>query len=219
MLRLDKLPYAGIYKALSAPNQTVAAGGVDFLLVIDFCKLRRCMMRKEWGNRTRGVALLLGVLAIALVIVIPAVAAAKGPVKKATGAVSISLESFHMSFSAHEGSSTRPAKGSAYTRGGETGREGTYTVRYVLVSGNEAWFAAICDYDSANGANEGMWLFIRVYDGGTPGVNGDYIGWDWRCRYDEECARSRVVSMDITRPPKRFWPVIEGNLVVHTHPE
>ena len=94
----------------------------------------------------------------------------------------------------------------------EVGRTLSYNVKYVIVENDKAWFGAYCIYDSAGGAKEGDWLFVKVYDGGTPGWNGDKIGWDWNS-IDEHHLLRRIKGQS---DPNNWWDVIDGNLVVHT---
>jgi hypothetical protein len=56
-------------------------------------------------------------------------------------------------------------------------------VKYVMIDGNTAWFAAECVYDSypegALGSAVGAWVYVKVVDNGEPGVGSDYIGRSW----------------------------------------
>ena len=88
-----------------------------------------------------------------------------------------------------------------------------YDVKYVEVDGDTAWFAAKCTYDSRGGLYEGRWLFVKVLDVGSPGSNGDRIGWDWNSGTNETAVAQRVTDK---ANPTNWWLVIDGNLVVHS---
>ncbi len=136
--------------------------------------------------------------------------AKKGPGEKANGGVSVSESGLHISFNAHESRKGSPAKGQAGVESVETNRRIHVKVKYVVIEGDNAWFAGRCTSDS-EGTAEGAWLFVKAIDNGTPGRKGDRIGWDWSSA-DENDARRRVETLDA---PDHMWDVIGGNLVVH----
>ena len=163
-------------------------------------------------------------LAVVLVLTLgTGLALAEGPAEKATGTVGLGVPiaggvpgvGWYADFNAHEEMDGRPDKGSMRIWNDEIGRELYYDVKHVLVDGDEAWFAALCTGDSLE-TLEGMWLFVKVYDGATPGSKGDEIGWDWIGRgiIAEEIAMDLVSGMET---PGHWWNVIDGNLVVHTY--
>ena len=86
-------------------------------------------------------------------------------------------------------------------------------VKYVKVSGNTGWVAAIVTYDSEPGGVSGHWFFAKFLDGGTPGRKGDVRYSDWNCETDEAAARDRVNGEDTG---EFMWTAIEGNLAVHS---
>lgn len=154
-------------------------------------------------------------LAAALVVTLGSgVAVAGGPAEKATGTVGIPVNGWYAHFCAHEAKDNRPAKGSMHTWSDKVPRELYFDVKYVLVEDDTAWFAGVCTFDS-KGINEGKWLFAKVYDGGTPGRKGDYIGWDTHSVNEAHAAARVSGKLDPTLG--RWWPVIDGNLVVHTY--
>jgi len=158
------------------------------------------------------------ILAIATVLVLSTgVALAGGPAEKATGYVRLNgwAEGWYAQFNAHEEMDSRPAKGSMRVWSVISGRELHFDVWYVLSEGDYAWFAAKCTWYNGIGSNKvGQWLYVKVYDGGTPGCNGDEIGWDWTT--SETVAAAFVSGQG--HPPFPYWTnVVEGNLVVHTY--
>jgi hypothetical protein len=157
--------------------------------------------------------LLVAVIVIALLATGSGVALAGGPAEKATGTVGGPIRGWYADFNAHESMGNRPAKGDMYMWSDEVGRELYLDVKYVEIDGDEGWFSALCTYDSF-GTVGGKWLFVKVYDGGTPGRKGDYIGWDWNSDTNEANAAGRVSTM---ADPANWWAVTDGNLVVHTY--
>jgi len=164
-----------------------------------------------------------GLITIALVVVLllnTGVALAKGPAGKATGNVGFeeSGVEWHAEFNAHEAMNGRPAKGSMRIWSDVIEREFLFDdVKYVKVrvDWDLAWFAAKCTDDNLPSDDPDykvdQWLFVKVKDGGTPGRNGDKIGWDWDSA-DEADAASRASSHGV---PAGWWAVIKGNLKVH----
>lgn len=144
--------------------------------------------------------------------------AGKGPAEKATGSVSLyePYDGGHreVDFNAHEAMENRPAKGKmtdkVYDANGNWRREFHYDVEYVRVDGDYAHFGALCTADSED-QQTGKWLYVKVHDGGTPGRNGDHIGWKWG-------TESEVDNWVENGSPTDWWRMpIEGNLVVHSH--
>jgi len=136
--------------------------------------------------------------------------------EKATGTVITSSRGWSTSFNAHEAANGRPAKGEMYFWSDVVVRELDLDVRYVTVEGDEAWYAALCTYDSWVGHPHyrvGRWFFVKVEDGGTPGTAGDKIWWDWDSGTSESSAESRVLGKET---PNYEHTIIDGNLVVHT---
>jgi len=150
-------------------------------------------------------------LAVVLVLTLgTGLALAKGPTEKATGTV-LDDNEWYADFNAHEGMKGGPAKGSMRTWNDVIGRDLYYDVKYVLVDGDKAWFAALCTGDSWGELVE-RWLFVKVEDNATPGSKGDKIGWDWKST-NEGDAGDRVLAQE---DPINERVVIDGNLVVHT---
>jgi hypothetical protein len=97
-------------------------------------------------------------LAMVLVLTLgTGLALAQGPAEKATGTVGLGepVVGWYAEFNAHEEMDGRPEKGSMRTWNDAIGRELHYDVKYVLVDGDEAWFAALCTWDSSAGIYEG----------------------------------------------------------------
>ena len=153
------------------------------------------------------------VLIALLTALVPVTALAKGPAAKGTGGISIyePWDGGHreVSFNAHEGD---PAKGEmvdyVYGPDGELRRVFKYTVYAVNVEDDTVYFGAYCWYDS-EGAQTGQYLYVKAYDGGTPGTAGDAIGWRWG-------SQSAVTSWVNNDGATGWWRgAIAGNLVVH----
>mgnify|MGYP006303466339 CR=1 FL=1 len=141
-----------------------------------------------------------------------------GPAEKATGSITL-FEPYDggyrdVSFNAHEARANRPAKGEmtdmVYDPDGNLRRVFEYDVMYVRVDGDYAWFGAVCTLDS-EGAKTGDWLYVRVMDGGTPGTEGDSMGWKWG-------SETQVMDWVEDGDSDTWWRMaIAGNLVVHTY--
>ena len=93
---------------------------------------------------------------------------------------------------------------------GEVIRTIVLDVSIVKVDGNAAWFAGEAVEDSRDDAKVGDWLYVMVVDDGTPGINGDLIGWKWVATM--AAAQTAVDNKDCDVNDK---PILEGNLVVH----
>jgi len=165
-------------------------------------------------------AIIFIIIAALVLTVTPALifAGNNGPAKKATGGISIyePWDGGHreVSFNAHEAVGNKDAKGKmvddVYGPDGVLRRVFEYDVKYVRVDGDYAYFGAYCTNDS-KGDLTGEWLYIKVQDGGTPGTNGDYIGWKWG-------SETQVASWVTDGGPTGWWRLaIGGNLVVHTY--
>ena len=161
---------------------------------------------------------LIAIAVIATLLLSSGAALAKGPAPKATGEVGIPVNGWYAEFSAYYvgtkvvgGQTLHIGKGSMRRWSDVVGQDLRYDVKYVRVNSNRVWFAAKCTYDTGN-TYVGKWLFVKVDDGGTPGRKGDYIGWDWNSGTNEADAAKRV---RIYGSPANWWPVIDGNLVVH----
>lgn len=161
------------------------------------------------------------VLISVLVLLTPAlIYAENGPALKATGSINIYEEwdegHREVEFNAHEAIGNKDAKGkmvdNVYGPDGVLRRVFMYDVKYVRVDGDYAHFGALCTHDSEAVKTED-WLYVKVYDGGTPGTNGDKIGWKW-ANSNEALVESWVNSGTTTR---WFRIATEGNLVVHTY--
>jgi hypothetical protein len=79
-------------------------------------------------------------------------------------------------------------------------------IRYVKVSGADAWFAGRVTRAS-NPSWVGNWVFVKVHDGGS---SGDQI---WGSFTDQTTAKMGVAAM--TNPTDGPFAVTSGNLVVH----
>ena len=161
------------------------------------------------------------VLISVLILLTPALSYAEnGPVEKATGSINIyePWDGGHreVKFNTHEAIGDKDAKGkmvdNVYGPDDVLRRVFMYDVKYVRVDGDYAHFGALCTHDS-EGVVTGRWLYVKVYDGGTPGTNGDCIGWKW-ASFNETLVESWVNSGTTT---SWFRMATEGNLVVHTY--
>ncbi|MBA7697109.1 hypothetical protein ES703_105767 [subsurface metagenome] len=159
-------------------------------------------------------------IVVLILVLTPSIIYAKnGPAKKATGSISIfeKWDGGHreIEFNTHEAKDGRDAKGkmvdNVYGPDGVLRRVFKYDVKYVRVDDDYAYFGALCTYDSEAGKT-GKWLYVKVYDGGTPGTIDDHIGWKWAS--DETEVASWVNSGAI---PGWWRMATEGNLVVHTY--
>ena len=123
------------------------------------------------------------VVAAALLLGITALAHAKAP-EKATGGIEFTHTAsgcaFKVTFNAHEASDAKPAKGKLSLWRADGFRRYRFDVKYVNVdpATDNAYFAAICTYDSAE-TLENEWFYVYVHDEGSPGTAGDEIGWTW----------------------------------------
>ena len=150
------------------------------------------------------------VFALVVALALPVmVLAGEGSAQKATGGVEAENGS-SAQFNAHEAKGKQPAKGRIQISNGE-GRKFRCDVKAVRVVGDYAWFAAECIADTED-SRVGQWVFVKVYDNGSPGRKGDRIGWDWDSA-DEANAVNRVLNGS---QPADWWDVIRGNLVVHS---
>ncbi|MGC9308877.1 MAG: hypothetical protein ACP5FL_08905, partial [Thermoplasmatota archaeon] len=139
-----------------------------------------------------------------------------GPAEKATGNVTL-YEPYDggyrvVDFNAHEAKENREAKGEmtdyVYDPDDNLRRIFEYDVHYVNVDGDYAHFGALCTYDSEDGLT-GQWLYVKVLDGGTPGTEGDAMGWRWG-------SESQVEDWVNNGGATGWWRTpIAGNLVVH----
>ncbi|MFO7967289.1 MAG: hypothetical protein R6U44_06795 [Archaeoglobaceae archaeon] len=173
---------------------------------------------------------ILAILAMAFALVMAGSAIGKpgngngnaGPAEKATGNVTL-YEPWDggyrvVDFNAHEEKGVRDAKGmmvdNVYGPDGDMRRLFEYDVEYVNVEGDYAYFGAKCTYDSggdSGGDKTGDWLYVVVEDGGTPGMNGDAMGWSWG-------SEDQVASWVENDGSTGWWRTpIAGNLVVHTY--
>ena len=151
-------------------------------------------------------------LALVLVLVLSTVVSAGGPAEKATGSFGYYEEGYYFNFNAHEAMGNRPAKGEAwnYTPSGDWYHA---MVQCVEVVGDDAWFVA--ELVESSQPSWGPYIWIKVYDGGTPGTNGDMI---WGQFIDEATAMAACGDPMILMgtPANGPWNLYSGNLVVHT---
>lgn len=162
--------------------------------------------------------------------------AAKGPIGKATGSVMHGLnlgdgthwdtdgQYFKWVFNAHEsgkGKLTLLAIGAEVIEPGVFAPDGyihrhyEFDVKYVKVLQYEAWFAGLCTYDYMPNPDRTSrvdnWFVVKVVNGGTPGTNGDRVGWKW-ADIDETLAENWVNGMTSVNT----YPVdYSGNLQIH----
>jgi hypothetical protein len=149
----------------------------------------------------------------------PAIAGA--PWDKATGDIVVTNVNFParrhwFSFAAHEKGVEPGGKGFiAHERlnseGTEVLREEYSVVLYVIVDGNEAWFAGPIVYDSED-PNPDRWFALHVYNGGQPRDNDD---WMWFTRAANESEALAIVE-NMTSPGTTHV-VRSGNLKVHSY--
>ena len=109
-------------------------------------------------------------------------------------------------FDAHEGYDNRPAKGSFYYEDNsvEPMRYYKFPVTCTEVNGTHATFSGCID-ETNDFSLVGKWVQIWVYDGGTPGREGDSI---MSIFYDDDPACNGT-------KPTVMIPIADGNLVVH----
>jgi len=146
-------------------------------------------------------------------------AARAGLWEKATGDVVVTnvnypLRRHWFSFAAHETGGDTSGKGFlAHQRLNADGTEVLRTeycvIRYVLVDGNDAWFAGPIVYDSL-GPNPTRWFALHVYDGGKPRADNDRL---WFTRVETESDALTIV--ETMADPGSFNEVKHGNLKVH----
>ncbi len=153
--------------------------------------------------------LVTAVLVAALLSLAGAALAASNAAPHATGSIEYYQSGYFFDFNAHEEYDRRPAKGEAYN---QTPYGGWYraVVRCVNIDTDTALFAA--ELVETNMSSWGPWVLVKVLDGGTPGTVGDLI---WGQFLSEQDAMNNCLNgVDPTGGP---WPVLDGNLVVHTY--
>jgi hypothetical protein len=127
-----------------------------------------------------------------------------GSPPKATGGVGFTAAGLErwVEFNAHEGDSGQPAKGKLHYK---DANKDWYKadIQCVTVVDDRAFFSGPL-LQTNRPDWEGLWVFIAVHDGGTPGSKGDHI-WGSFFTSDPGC-----------RPDNfNMFPVEKGNLVVH----
>jgi hypothetical protein len=150
------------------------------------------------------------ILALAVSLLLGAALCLGGPAPKATGAGNfvrtedgMEIEA-RFSFEAHGEHGNRPAKG-WFKYHDSLGNAFRIDVQCVSVYSNEATFSGPVVKTNMDDW-EGMWLLIWVEDGGSPADGNDTIGGEMY-EYDPGC--------DPGTMPGDYWPVTNGNLVVH----
>jgi len=128
---------------------------------------------------------------------------AAGPQAKATGDVFLGSPNQELNFSAFAAGGGMPAKGSVTYTNVDAGITYTAPVTCANVQGNTAVFTYTIPqgYPGISGLN----ILFKVVDGGTPGTNGDTVGF-------------AVVSDPTVCPIDTAvtnYPVTGGNVVVH----
>ncbi len=150
------------------------------------------------------------IFALTMCILVGAALCLAGPAPKATGAGEftrmedgVEIEA-RFNFEAHGECGNRPAKG-WFKYHDEMGNKFTMEVRCVFVYSNEATFSGpVVKYNMDEW--EGQWLLIWVEDGGSPADGNDTIGGQM---YDSD------PGCDENTLPDDYWPVTNGNIVVH----
>lgn len=130
--------------------------------------------------------------------------------EKATGYIEYYQAGYFFDFNAHADTERREAKGQArnYTPDGGWYRAEVRCVN--VIDDDTVLFAA--ELMETNRSAWGPWVLVKVYDGGTPGSAGDQI---WGKFMSGALANSKCESGDT--PTGGPWPVLSGNLVVHTY--
>lgn len=152
------------------------------------------------------VGLLLGLLTLSLTAGSFAASA-----EKATGYVEYEAAGLYraLEFNAHEAFGNRPAKG-ILSYSDANGDWYTVDVQYVNV--DPATMIAYIAGPVVSASQQdwvGLWLSAAVYDGGTPGREGDAVAGIFT---DIDTAIANV-SMSVV--PGDWYDVLAGNLVVH----
>jgi hypothetical protein len=151
------------------------------------------------------------VLVLAVSLLVGAVLCLGGPAPKATGAGEFTrieedgteVEA-RFNFEAHGEQEDRPAKG-WFKYHDSMGNKFTIEVQCVSVYNNEATFSGPVVRTNMDDW-EGMWLLLWVEDGGSPANGNDTLGGEM-FDYDPGC--------DPNTMPNDYWPVTNGNIVVH----
>jgi len=133
-----------------------------------------------------------------------------GPASKATGGVTLDAPwgETLFTFSAHE---TTPPRGEAQFRMLTTGQYYHAKVRCVnVIAPDTALF--VLEVTSSNEPWVGLWVFIKVYDGGTPGTKGDLA---WGGFVDKEVALEHCKAGTTPDDLLTLSSVLRGNLVVN----
>lgn len=91
-------------------------------------------------------------------------------------------------------------------------------VVYIKVDGKFAWFAGQCIEDKDSGKLMNRWLFLTVYDGGTPGKLVDQLWCEWLpdSKDAKKIAERKVKKLE---KPKTNKPINSGNIVVNSYEE
>jgi hypothetical protein len=149
--------------------------------------------------------ILSGLLLLAL-LAVPVFAAGAG---KATGGVGYTAGGLERraEFNVHESKGNQPAKG-IFNYHDANGNWYQVDVEHVKVDGDMAYFAGEV-VKASDPTWLGQWLSAAMYDGGTPGRNGDKI---WGTFTDMGTAMDNVDNMNA---PGSSYPIENGNLVVH----
>ena len=150
------------------------------------------------------------VLALTVSILVGTSLCLGGPAPKATGAGEFTRTEDGMeitarfNFEAHGEYGNRPAKG-WFKYHDSMGNKFTIEVQCVSVYNNEATFSGPVVKTNMDDS-EDQWLLIWVEDGGSPADGNDTLGGEMYDR-DPGCSPNMM--------PSQFWPVTNGNIVVH----
>jgi len=93
--------------------------------------------------------------------------------------------------------------------GTEVLREEHSLILYVIVEGNEAWFAGPIGYDSID-PNPTRWFVLHIFDGGQPYEHNDWLSFTRVANEEEALEKLYGMTGDYTHE------VVIGNLKVHS---
>jgi hypothetical protein len=149
-------------------------------------------------------------LVLAVAVFLGAAICLGGPGPKATGAGEfvrtedgVEIEA-RFDFEAHGEYGNHPAKG-WFKYFDSMGNKFTMEVQCVVVQDNVAFFSGPIVKSNMDDT-EDAWLMVWVEDGGSPADGNDTIGGEMYSR-DPECSPNLL--------PHEYWPVTNGNIVVH----
>jgi hypothetical protein len=156
----------------------------------------------------RRISILAG-LVVAVAVAISATSASAGqPFQHATGGVTLGNPTQYLEFNAFDyGGGATPDRGTVNYSNPSAGVSYQASVYCAVVSGNTASFGYVIPAGTGSGL-DGLRIIWTVTDGGSPGAGHDTAGF-------AVLSPGPTSRADCSTPPSSFYPVTDGNLVVH----